>query len=478
MLRLSGLDRGRARALVVVLALVVAACATPTGTAEPVASPGSVATMGTGPSPIPSPSPLLSPTTVPSGADAVAAGRRADLDQLVERLIDLHPNPFLDEGEAAFRARVDALAARAGELTDAGFLVGVMELMGHRDRDGHSGAWAMAQTGERLHAMPIWLWDFPDGLRIIAARAPYEDLVGARVTAVGGTPLAEARAAVAPLVPRDNDSTLKANLPIYLTLPEVLAERGVQQPGAAALTLEMPDGSSRDVDPEPLPIEAFRDWIFGVYGGRYPAGFPPDPDGLMIQRHRPAVIWSEALPSGGTYVGYNEVHANQGPEGTTISAVASDIGAGTTEGLPDPVIVDLRNNGGGDNHTYAPLRSALERRAIAQPGTVALITGRDTFSAAGNFVTDLLVGRARDAITLVGESPGGGPNIYGDVRVVTLDSSGIVVLISEDYHERAPGLDDLALPPDIPVELTWDDLVAGHDPVLQAAIDATAGAAP
>ena len=30
-------------------------------------------------------------------------------------------------------------------LTDAGFLVAVMDLMGHRDRDGHSGAWAMAQ---------------------------------------------------------------------------------------------------------------------------------------------------------------------------------------------------------------------------------------------------------------------------------------------------------------------------------------------
>ena len=64
-------------------------------------------------------------------------------------------------------------------------MVAVMELMGHRERDGHSGAWAMAQTGERLHAWPIWLWDFPDGLRVVAARDADRDLIGARLVRVG-----------------------------------------------------------------------------------------------------------------------------------------------------------------------------------------------------------------------------------------------------------------------------------------------------
>ena len=110
-------------------------------------------------------------------------GRRgavADLDYLVERLKAIHRNPFLDEGEAAFMARVAAVEAKAGSMSDAGFLVAVMGLMGHRERDGHSGAWAMAQAGTVLSAWPIWLWDFPDGLRIVAARAPYDGLVGAR----------------------------------------------------------------------------------------------------------------------------------------------------------------------------------------------------------------------------------------------------------------------------------------------------------
>ena len=419
----------------------------------------------------------MAPSQSGSVPSAVVAGRRADLDQLLERLVAVHPNPFLDDGEAALRARLASLSDQAATLSDAGFLVGVMELMGHRDRDGHSGVWAMAQTGERLHAWPIHLWDFPDGLRIVAAREPYADLVGARVTAVGGTPVPEARDAVAPLVPRDNPSNLRANLPIYLTLPEVLAERGIQRPGAADLSLEMPDGSSRDVDVEPLPIEAYRDWIFGTYGGSYPTGFPPDPDGMRTQRHRSAVIWSEPLPDGGTYVGYNEVHANRGPEGSTVGEVANDIVDGTSAGDATPLIIDLRINGGGDNNTYSLLRSAIVRRADASPGTVALLTGRDTFSAAGNFVTDLKVGPSADGIRLVGEAPGGGPNIYGDVRVVTLASSGIVVLIASRYHERRPGDDSLEVVPDIPAELTWADVEAHRDVVLDAAVAATSGSA-
>ncbi len=113
-----------------------------------------------------------SPTGSATASPTVAEARVADLAYLVKRLKAIHRNPFLDEGEAAFMARVAAVEAKAGSMSDAGFLVAVMGLMGHRERDGHSGAWAMAQAGTVLSAWPIWLWDFPDGLRIVAgARA-------------------------------------------------------------------------------------------------------------------------------------------------------------------------------------------------------------------------------------------------------------------------------------------------------------------
>jgi hypothetical protein len=327
----------------------------------------------------------------------------------------------------------------------------------------------MAQQNGLLHAWPIWLWEFPDGLRVVAAREPHTDLIGARLTMVGGASVEDAMATVESLVPRDNPSTLRGNLPIYLTLPEVVEELGLVQPGDPGLTLELLDGSTREVTPEPIPLAAFRDWIFGEYGGRYPEALPPRDDGPFYQRHHELAFWSEATKTpAGFYVGYNEVQRMSGSQ--TIGNLASAVTAAAAADAEKQIVIDLRNNGGGDNNTYSPLRQAVEAVAHANPGRVSLITGRATFSAAGNFVTDLMVGKERAGIRLIGESPGGGLDIYGDVRVVTLPESKIVVLISSRYHDRAPGDPRLALTPDVPVEVSWADYVAGRDPVLEAAL--------
>ncbi len=445
-------------------AWLVAACG-----ATPAVSPSGVARPSAPVSVSPSDDIEETPSVAPSGAANTTAARLADLDYLVEHLKAIHPNPFLDEGEAAFMARVASVREDVDSMTDAGFLVAVMGLMGHRDRDGHSGAWAMAQQNSILHAWPIWLWDFPDGLRVVAAREPYTDLIGARLTMVGGASVEDAAATVEPLVPRDNPSTLRGNLPIYLTIPEVLEELGLVQPGDPGLTLELLDGSTREVTPDPLPLAEFRDWIFGEYGGRYPEALPPDDGGPLYQRHHELAFWSEATNApAGFYVGYNDVQRTSGSQ--TIGDLATAVTA-TAAAHPDrQIVIDLRNNGGGDNNTYGPLRQAVEAVAHAHPGRVSLITGRATFSAAGNFVTDLMVGAEKAGIHLVGESPGGGLDIYGDVRVVTLPASKIVVLISSRYHDRAPGDPRLALTPDVPVEVGWADYLAGRDPVLEAAL--------
>jgi hypothetical protein len=434
---------------------------------QPSATPWSSAPS---PAPVASSAAPGSPAPSIGGSATVGAARRADLAYLVEQLKEIHPNPFLDEGEAGFMARVRAIEDRADTLTDAGFVVAVMDLMGHRDRDGHSGAWAMAQTGERLHAWPIWLWDFPDGLRVVAARDPDQDLIGARLVRVGDVTTDEAWDAVEPLVPRDNESNLRANLPMHLTVPEILDELRLREPGGPGLTFELVDGSIRELTSEPIAMRDFFQWVTGAYGIGYPTGLPPDDDGPQHLRNRTLAFWSEPLTDPpGLYVAYNNV-GRSSADGETIGGLAFDIVQAAPLEPDQPFVIDLRNNPGGDNTTFRPLRDAVERMARDRPGRVSIIAGRSTFSAAGNFITDLLVGPQRANMRLVGESPGGGLNIYGDVRVVTLPASQIVVLVSEDYHLRARDDDRLALPPDIPVEVTWEQYRAGRDPVLEAAL--------
>ena len=139
----------------------------------------------------------------------------------------------------------------------------------------------------------------------------------------------------------------------------------------------------------------------------------------------------------GIYAAYNNV-VRVDAAGDRIGQFAADIRAAAAAQPDLPIRIDLRNNPGGDNHTFGDVRRAIEAMAHERPGRVSIIAGRSTFSAAGNFITDIMVGPERAGIRLVGEAPGGGLNIYGDVDVVTLPASKIVVLISGDYHERAP----------------------------------------
>jgi hypothetical protein len=419
------------------------------------------------------PSPSVATATTASSEPSASApdptGRRSDLAFLLERLEIVHPNPFLDEGADAFLERMAAIETRVDTMSDTEFLVAVMDLMGHRERDGHSGAWALAQPGTLLHAWPVWLWDFPDGLRVVAASEPDRDLIGARLVRVGDADVGAAIAAVEPLVPRDNPSTLRANLPMHLLVPEILDVLGLRAPGDPGLIFELTDGSTRELVTDPLPMQDFFAWVTGAYGIDFPTGLPPDDDGPPYLRRRTEAFWLDTLAEpAGIYAAYNNV-VRVDEAGHRIGQFAADIRAAAAEQPDLPLAIDLRNNPGGDNNTFGDLRRAIEAIAHERPGRVAIIAGRSTFSAAGNFITDILVGPERAGIRLVGEAPGGGLNIYGDVDVVTLPSSKIVVLISGDYHERAPGDDRLALPPDVPVEVTWDDYAAGRDPVLDAA---------
>jgi C-terminal processing protease CtpA/Prc len=132
------------------------------------------------------------------------------------------------------------------------------------------------------------------------------------------------------------------------------------------------------------------------------------------------------------------------------------------------LIVDVRQNGGGNNSTYYPLLDALKNRAVVRRSRPVVLTGRTTFSAAGNFVAEVeQFTRAR----LVGEPPGGSANQWGDFAPFTLPNVGLEVMVATVYVERGRDGDTRpAIEPHTRVELSTADWLAGRDPVLQAAL--------
>jgi hypothetical protein len=295
---------------------------------------------------------------------------------------------------------------------------------------------------------------------ITTARAPYEDLIGSRVTAIAGKPIDEVMALAEPMAPRDNPSNLLAYGPLYMRQSELLAGVGViERVGPAVFSVVDRAGVALDVAVEPISSADDVVWTDAL-----PLILPAR-DVMWLHDRAERIWWRYLEDSKTLYVQYNEV--------MSIGTAADEILARVAQGGVDRVVVDLRNNGGGDNHTYGPLLEALQDPSIDRPGRLVVLIGRLTFSAAGNFATEV---EAKTGAVFVGEDMGSSPNMYGDVRRTLLPSIGVDVYIASSYHQKStPDDPRITIEPDVTVPYSSGDYFSDRDPQLEAAIQAAVG---
>ena len=373
-----------------------------------------------------------------------------ELSELAETMEVTHPDLFHDVPRATFRAEAAKLVDAAPGLSRDELVVGVMRLAALPGaRDGHTAVYPFDQHARGLHVYPLRLYDFADGLHVVGSLGA-EDLTGRRVTAIGDTPIDEVVELVRPLVPHDNGSGFRWLLPEYLTTAEVLRGLGIVEGETA--TFSFADGTEAALE----PVDAGE--VASTLGGA-PAPLPTEHDPVWL-RDLATDQWLTTLDGGKVvYLGYRLTTGPTDDTAERLYALARKPGVRR-------VVVDVRLNHGGDNTTYGPLLDVLARPAVQRK--LVVLTGRSTFSAAGNFVAD--VDRATSA-RLVGEPAGGAPSQWGDSIPITLDRAGLTVHVATVYWEFGPPGDKRhETPVDVRVEPTAADFFAGRDPVLARAL--------
>jgi len=133
----------------------------------------------------------------------------------------------------------------------------------------------------------------------------------------------------------------------------------------------------------------------------------------------------------------------------------------------DVVVLDLRNNPGGNNGLIQAFVHGLESRAkINSRGHLFVITGRRTYSAAMNF-TSLL--EERTAAIFVGEPPGGSPSHYGDATSFTLPNSKLSFNVSTLHWDLGVAPTDVreVHEPGLLAPPAMEAIRAGRDPALE-----------
>jgi dienelactone hydrolase len=383
----------------------------------------------------------------------------ADVRLVASHLREDHPNLFHDLSPARFEAEVDSLVARADSVGEDELLVGLMRLAALPGvRDGHTGIFPLdPSNGRVLHMYPVRLYTFEDGTYVVG-QVGGTDLLRARLVAVNGRPLADVVAAVSPLVPRDNDSTLRLRVNTFLDTAEVLHGLGVApDTGPLAFTFER-DGARFAATLAPVPLSRYAAGIGDLVHPLIPQAITGRVPPYVARNDRS--LWTGKLAGRRVfYLGYNDARTG------TWTAGRQTLAAARTKRLRG-VVVDLRNNPGGDNNTYVELLDALRR--VSKTERIVVIISRTTFSAAENFAAEL----ERVAHpTFVGETSGGSPNLYGDVVSTFLPASRVMLHVAAIYWQKSTDDDPrVAIEPHVPVALSSSDFFAGRDPVLAAAV--------
>jgi hypothetical protein len=132
---------------------------------------------------------------------------------------------------------------------------------------------------------------------------------------------------------------------------------------------------------------------------------------------------------------------------------------------PRKVLVDMRQNGGGDFNLGLKymVEPAASRRWLNARDHLFVAIGTHTFSAAMSNAAHF---RTRTHARLIGEPIGERPNSYQEVREVQHPNSSNTLRNSTQYYKFTAGPINQNLP-DVPIATGWKAYVAGRDPVLE-----------
>lgn len=401
---------------------------------------------------------------MPPGPNAALVrdeGWRHDLDALlseVRRLNPVYSRAPLPDTLVRAAAR---LRERIPQLTDVHIAIEfqhLLRLLGHNHNT--LAVWQPGRT-VTFTQIPVTFYYFPEGLHVTAAREGFEDLVGARVLLFDDTPAAEALAAMDYVIGRENPMELVWMGPIFVGLPQVLHALGLTRSAdAVELTVLDRTGRTRSVR---LAGAAFA----GRPKLQAPRidGLPPAPLYLTRPDDR---FWFEPLPrQQALYVQFNQVADAPGESLAQFGVRLRRVLAASPE--VRNLIVDVRRNNGGDTYLYPELLRTLIGFDQQEGTRLAVLIGRNTFSATANLITDL--DRLTNAV-FVGEPSGGKPlTTGGDESSVVLPWSGLTFLLSSAVWQLTSPRDTrLWITPDVPVQLSARDYFANRDPVMEAVL--------
>lgn len=384
----------------------------------------------------------------------------------------------------AAEARLRALEARLPDVTPAQFELELAQIVALAD-NGHTNV-AAGPRSRRFNRVPIRLVPFAADFHVLRAPPDYADLLGAQLVAIDDISIDQLRAAARSLV--GGTPVWRDRFANYLLeSPEQMHAMGLlQSKEGAVYRFRREDGSviqrrlaAEAPSPEGMRGHASR-WLYpelaSEEGGRWQTLLPADKAPWSLQEPGKPFRLRHAPELDAMVVEMRQISSSE--EGD-LPQFAYDVEDAIRSARPRNLVLDLRQNGGGDLNSA---RAFMKRLPRLVPGRIFALTSPWTFSAAISSL-GYLEQAAPDRVTIVGEEVGDRLEFFAEGFPVTLPSSGAAVSFSyerHDYHGGCRGFSDChgsvvrypiavsSLSPDISAPWTIEAYRSGRDPAMDA----------
>ena len=414
--------------------------------------------------------------------------RRADLAQFRSEF-------FARDASYAPNARAQA-EARLAQLerdiatasTDATrFALELAQIAALAD-NGHTLSFAGPRLA-RSNRVAIRLVPLSDQFFVVRTRQVDADLLGARLLAIDDLPMQRLRELAHSLtggLPAWRDR----NTPLFLESPQQLHALGASTASDGAryrfesaggaiierrLLAEPPDAQRPRADTQRLLLPevgtGVSDWV-----GLLPLAQAP----WSLRDAEKRFRWRHDAELNALVV---DLRLTTNTQTQKIADFIGAVNIALQELKPRNLVLDLRQNGGGD---LTRARDFAQSLPAAVPGRLFVLTSPWTFSAAISTAA-YLKQAAPTRVSIVGEAVGDRPHFFAEGRPITLKHSGEVLLMATERHDYVEGCRTFtdchapvrqrpisvpSLAPDIAAPWTLHAYRAGIDPAMLAVAQA------
>ncbi len=376
---------------------------------------------------------------------------KQDLDQLREELPKKHLNLYFGQSEENFLWAIDKLKSEVMDLDHFVVIANIAKIVASFG-DAHTtllipGKWFL----------PFDFYWFEEGIFIVGGKDKYSSLIGCRITHINELDILDVISRISSVIAYENQSFLKSQLPKYIRVAEVLYGLDIIT-GLNDLSIRVEYGdrivsdiqiktyTEQQLNADYINIDELLELEIPLHRIKYGENY-----------------WSRHLVADNTiYLNYNccKNMKNIGVKAFFEGVLEEIYRVGV-----DKVVVDLRNNFGGNSKLLEPFILGL-KKWISEDNNrrVFTIIGRDTFSSALLNAYSL---KNDVGSILIGEASGGKPNCYGEVLYIELLNSKLRIRYSTKYYDIIEDDNQESLFPDLKFGVRFDDFISCKDPVME-----------